>query len=570
MEKKLLLAKSVLQTCFFGIREQKNMAALVACIALLSLFDFMFYNPWDFAYGLGINLFLMLIITLGVAITIHQPALNNRTFWWSSFGAIFSALNICYNPNSWSITMFFVSYFLIVGSLQNKLQNLLAVFLQYLIIQLCSPFYTISFLVKTSNWKSSTNKNLWKITKIAVLPLIAIAAFATMYSFANQHFYNILIEPIVNTFRFDGINYSKIFLWIFGSMFIVPLIIPITFKAAFLKPIMESKKIKRNRNKVNALFNNLDLNNELKISVITMLSLNVLVFLFNILDVIYVWFGSSVKSASELSQYVHDGTNMVILSIIVGSGILIYFFRKNLNFHPKNQWLKKVSYIWLAQNVFLAFSTFTRNLHYVNQFGLTFKRLGVVIFILTVLIGLLFIFQKIKDQHSITHLINRLFLAFYIILIGFSIVDHERLIIQHAAHWQKENVDLYYLTRISTNHDYLLKRHRETLENKSSHNLELAENFSLYKSNPMHEISSWREYNLLADINEDKMEGQYFRVRQNTVHYPVQSVEDQIRSSMQKKMKEQMKIKKKENEVFAKEPIPEEEPISEEEAIIEK
>ena len=489
--------KSLLQTCFFGLKEQRNMAALLGAISLLSLFMFLFYSSYDIMFEPGLNLVIMTIMALATAISLYQPALNNRIFWWATFGAIFSSFNVLYHPDAWSFAMFFGSFFLAVGSLQRKFNNILLAAMQWLVIQFTSPFYSIYFLVQPKNWKENSLQMLGKIAKLGIIPIFILVAFMGMYGVASEPFYDTFIAPALNLINLNSFDFGTIFVLFIGSFFIIPLMIPIQFKSLELSPLNEPKTIKRNREKVLSLFKMLDLSNELKIGTFTLIGLNVLVFLFNTLDLIHVWFGSTEMTASQLSQYVHEGTNMVILSITIGAGLLLVFFRKNLNFHPKNKTLKTLSYIWLAQNAFLALSTFTRNLHYVNEFGLTYKRLGVVIFIVGVLVGLFFIYQKIARKQTILHFFNRLLLAFFIILIGFSVIDHQRLIIQHAVYLQKDNVDLAYLANISYDHDFLLFRHMKTLNAKSHMKL------NVYQS--IDQSSNWRSFNLLEFKNAHLM-----------------------------------------------------------------
>jgi len=55
MKKNLRLAKSVLQTCFFAMKNQRNISALLGSIALISFFEFLTYDPRVFMYSPGVN-----------------------------------------------------------------------------------------------------------------------------------------------------------------------------------------------------------------------------------------------------------------------------------------------------------------------------------------------------------------------------------------------------------------------------------------------------------------------------------------------------------------------------------
>jgi hypothetical protein len=72
---------------------------------------------------------------------------------------------------------------------------------------------------------------------------------------------------------------------------------------------------------------------------------------------------------------------MLILSILLSLGILIYYFRSNQNFYPKNGFLKAAAYLWLVQNAVLSVSVLIRCGYYISEYGLAYKRIGVVIFL---------------------------------------------------------------------------------------------------------------------------------------------------------------------------------------------
>eukprot|EP01026_Neomeris_dumetosa_P012764 TRINITY_DN14440_c0_g1_i1.p1 TRINITY_DN14440_c0_g1~~TRINITY_DN14440_c0_g1_i1.p1 ORF type:complete len:201 (+),score=-15.52 TRINITY_DN14440_c0_g1_i1:85-687(+) len=143
-------------------------------------------------------------------------------------------------------------------------------------------------------------------------------------------------------------------------------------------------------------FSSIALKNQFKLSIITLTLLNALICIVNLTDLIYVWFSQRVLTAAELSMYVHEGTNLLIIAILIAAGVVLVIFRKNLNFYPTNEGLKKLAYIWIGQNIFMVFSVAIRNLQYLSNYGLTYKRIGVFVFLLMVLIGLVTLFLKIR------------------------------------------------------------------------------------------------------------------------------------------------------------------------------
>ena len=98
----------------------------------------------------------------------------------------------------------------------------------------------------------------------------------------------------------------------------------------------------------------------------------------NIIDIDWVWLNFEYEGEINLTQFVHEGTYLLILSILISMGIILYFFRKNLNFYPGKQKLQIITYIWIAQNAVLAVSVAARNKHYTHHSGHANTRIAVV------------------------------------------------------------------------------------------------------------------------------------------------------------------------------------------------
>ena len=110
---------------------------------------------------------------------------------------------------------------------------------------------------------------------------------------------------------------------------------------------------------------------------------------------------------------------------------MLYFFRRNINFYKKNNTLKILSYIWIAQNAILLISVIFRNLHYIHYFGLAYKRIGLFFFLTMVIVGLISLALKIKDKNTTFYLLKINSLAIYIGFVFFAIPDWDNIIAHH-------------------------------------------------------------------------------------------------------------------------------------------
>ncbi len=180
------------------------------------------------------------------------------------------------------------------------------------------------------------------------------------------------------------------------------------------------------------------LRNEHKTAVISLFLLNVLLLCINCVDIRYVWFGFAYNNNLNLSEYVHEGTGLLIFSILLAMFLLLFFFRGNLNFYKQNNWLRLGAYAWLVQNGILVLSVLFRDYYYIEHYGLAYKRIGVLIFLIIVLAGLTTVFIKIQQRKT----------AYYLLRVN-AWVAIILLVISACIHWD-ETIAKYNLARKDT------------------------------------------------------------------------------------------------------------------------
>ena len=144
----------------------------------------------------------------------------------------------------------------------------------------------------------------------------------------------------------------------------------------------------------------LALKNENTTGVISLLLLNVLLLVINGIDISYLWFDFDYMGDVFLYKMVHDGTELLIVSIVLAMLVLLFFFKGNLNFYRRNKWLRYGAYAWILQNCVLVISVLLRDYYYIARYGLAYKRIGVLFFLFMVLIGLSTVFVKIWKQRT--------------------------------------------------------------------------------------------------------------------------------------------------------------------------
>ncbi|MFZ1687831.1 MAG: DUF4173 domain-containing protein [Flavobacteriales bacterium] len=173
------------------------------------------------------------------------------------------------------------------------------------------------------------------------------------------------------------------------------------------------------------------LERERRMGLVLLVAVNALLLMVNIIDINWVWFGFTVPEGFSLKQFVHEGTWLLILSILLSMGILLRLFRRNLNFHPRTLWLKRLALLWVAQNVVLGISVFLRNAHYIGFHGLAYKRIGVIVFLLLVLIGLATLAWKIHTKRSTFYLLRVNGWTAFAVLAMLTCFNWDRIIVEY-------------------------------------------------------------------------------------------------------------------------------------------
>ncbi|RSK45795.1 DUF4153 domain-containing protein [Hymenobacter perfusus] len=173
---------------------------------------------------------------------------------------------------------------------------------------------------------------------------------------------------------------------------------------------------------------------------------NLLLLLVNVIDIRWIWFGFRPEPGFDLTQFVHEGTYVLILSILVAMGIVLWFFRRNLNFYQQGlPALRWGATVWVLQNAVLAVSVGLRNYYYILHTELAYKRIGVYGFLLLTLFGLLTVLLKIWQRRSAYSLVRLNGLAVYALLLLLALGNWEIWIARYNLSSRFQTLNLGFL-----------------------------------------------------------------------------------------------------------------------------
>lgn len=416
---------------------------------------------WQEDFALNFALFCGYSILLHAYTSTHL--FSRRTVQVSIIGNILACFFLVYHHSLVSMISAIFSWIILIGFLQ--LDGLRSV--QYAFVSSFINFFRLPPFVSKLKWGETDGKyrkylqrnvkSLFiSLVGLLVFYLIFLEANAVFRSFSDQFWHDIVWFFEMFFTQFFG---PRIFFFLFGLLVSTWFV----YKAYYRIVLDEEEKktenlFRRRRKKSHNTGASLHvrsglapgLKTENRTGSLMMGMIAVLLLFVNVIDVVYVWFGSVDKETQDFSGDVHHGVNLLIFSILLSIFIMVYYFRKNQNFYSKNQLLKKLAYFWILQNAILIVSVVIRNMHYIQYHGLTQKRIGVFVFLLIVLIGLVSLVLKIRDKKSFFYLAKFNSWSLYGVLILLACFNWDRIIFNHNfSNRHKKQIDLTYLVDLS-------------------------------------------------------------------------------------------------------------------------
>jgi hypothetical protein len=327
-------------------------------------------------------------------------------------------------------------------------------------------FFALLFSFKGSN--QSVTKT-FRGLKIALLPLVVIAIFIALYKASNPLFDEGVTQLTAFIDRYwdallHDIDLAWLFTFLLGLFFSLLLFIHVQHKRVLAYESGQDDVLKRIRKKHLFGYKLTALNDELKSALFLLISLNLLLLTINSIDIYWVWFNFEWEG-EYLKQFVHEGTYLLIISILISMALVLFFFRRNLNFYARNKTLKLLSYAWLAQNAVLALSVAMRNFWYIKYFALAYKRIGVLVFLVLTLYGIYTVYQKVRHQKSAYYLWRTNSLATFVMLVLLTMVNWDAVIARYNfSHYRTAFVHLNFLSNLSDKTLPLLDKSLEELK----------------------------------------------------------------------------------------------------------
>lgn len=396
------------------------------------LFAILFYNQ-----ELGLNLSIFALFLLVIQLVMQPKLMRDKrallltgcivvtcisNAWLLSFSTFIAVM----------ISSFVFRYYLIDPQLKLVTQA-------FNFLLNWPAFVVHVFLVDT--WlefkEDDSKKTFVTIFAYIILPVIILSVFFGLYVSSSEMLsnwynrYEFNIDGLIILVLLFGFFISFVFWYL--KVFDFLKLIDRTLKTNFSKSDIENIK---------PTFDFIPLQFEVRSGIITLTSLNAMllffVIVFNIENA-----QQSIQQLSDYSNRTHNQIYLIIVSVFLAMLVVLFFFKGALNFIKGNKWLLLFTKIWIVLNTVLLISAFYQNSVYINALGLTYKRLGVYLFLILCGIGLIFSFLKIQDKKTNFYLIDKMSWTLFYSLIFCSIFNWSSIITTYNL--QKDTIDLQYL-----------------------------------------------------------------------------------------------------------------------------
>lgn len=405
---------------------------------------------WEAGIGLNMLIFSLLI---SVAVRWIKPeAWARKEVKQLLIGWCLSAVFVVWHHSALSIFVFILFGFVSIGYLQQTQVRFWFLGLVESLRALLGGWLISLRAAAESTTPENRFLPSWRKLRLLFLPILVLIPFYLIYSGANSALaaFNEQVSQWFSTIFQIEFDWSRFWVFLLGWALMLAYLGRRIGVVSLHKWVAHwTFSLERKRKVAAWPVKPLALKQEYQSALLTFGALNLLLGIINSLDLATVWFSYQERTAAELSKYVHEGTWLLIFSIILAMLVVLFFLRSNLNFFPKSKLLRQLVFAWLAQNVFLAFSVGVRNGRYIEHYGLAHGRILVIFFLALVLFGLYTMYQKVKGPKTLFYLLQTNAGAMMIVLLLASSINWDSFITRYNL--QQEAPDTYHMVQLLDN-----------------------------------------------------------------------------------------------------------------------
>ncbi|MFD2786601.1 DUF4173 domain-containing protein [Hymenobacter rubripertinctus] len=424
------------------------------------LFDGLFWHR-----GAGLNLALYTVFVLGATLAglpRHAPVWRSGYFRLLLAGTLLSAGGVVWYGSGAAQLACVISLTVLLGFVNQPHLKLVAYALLTAVGGAAQAVAGLLPYLRLPQDRASRWPRTRFYLRLLVLPLLILGVFHVLFLLANPR-YSALVGAVLDQLGkwlaalWPNFSLPHLLFFLLGLVLTAGALVVVPFHFFQDQESRFGELVRRQRDRVASLgvrrpdFRTrdrgaLDLRKEYLAALAVFGLVNGLLLVVNIIDVRWIWFGFVPAPGFDLTQFVHEGTYVLILSILVAMGIVLWFFRRNLNFYaPGLAALRWGATVWVGQNAVLAVSVGLRNYYYILHTGLAYKRIGVYGFLLLTFFGLITVLLKIWQRRSAFALVRLNSLAAYGLLLLLALGNWEIWIARYNLNPRFQTLDLGFL-----------------------------------------------------------------------------------------------------------------------------
>ncbi|TIO06549.1 DUF4173 domain-containing protein [Mesorhizobium sp.] len=417
-------------------------------ILLAALADFFFYGQ-----PVGITLFLFGITLAAAAAAIQPSALSARGLWPGLGALLVALLPLVENVSALSIAIglaaLAVFTLLLVGRLRHGLARIAG---QVALFLLAAPF---RFVHDFFRWRKVARRfggRRIRLGAIAVwiMPLTLGAVFLTLFGAANPVIEHWL--SLIDLFALlDFIQLPRLAFWLFVLVgvwaFLRPRL-PRSFRrtAHRASPVLVVGEVPTTRPA--AVIEDIIFGKAAILRALVVF--NILFAVQTALDATYLWGGIALPDGLTYAAYAHRGAYPLVVTALLAAGFVLAALRPG-SAPSSDPFIRRLVYVWVAQNIVLVISSILRLDLYIGVFALTYWRVAAFVWMGLVAAGLALIITRIALEKSNEWLLSANLLTLSVTLYACSFINFAALIanynVEHSFEMtgQGTRLDFWYL-----------------------------------------------------------------------------------------------------------------------------
>lgn len=407
-------------------------------VLLAALADFFFYGQ-----PVGITLFLFGMTLAAAAAAIQPSALSAGRAWFKRVALLVGLLPLLENVSALSVAIGLAALAVFALSLVGRLRRGFArIAGQVALFLLAAPFRFVHDFIRWRKAARRLGRRRIGFAAIAVwiMPLTLGAAFLALFGAANpviEYWLSLIdLHALLDLIQLPRLAFWLVVLagvWAFLRPRLPRLLrriarrvepVPVSGVTTTTKPAKAIEDI---------IFG--------KAAILRALVVfNILFAMQTALDATYLWGGIALPDGLTYAAYAHRGAYPLIVTALLAAGFVLAALRPG-SATSSDPFIRRLVYVWVAQNIVLVISSILRLELYVGIYALTYWRVAAFVWMGLVAAGLALIIARIALGKSNEWLLSANLLTLSATLYACSFINFAALIANYNVEHSFEMTD---------------------------------------------------------------------------------------------------------------------------------